>query len=149
MSAVIHVRVEGDKLLLAKLKQMGVNVDALLEAAVTAGAVIVEAAARVNAPGPEIEHETAVKTKRMVAVAVGPTKRRWYYRFMETGAGAHQITGNPWLVFDGDMGRVRVRSVQHPGMAARPFLRPAIDERQREAETAMGRVWKAAVEAVI
>lgn len=149
MAETIRVQIEGDKVLLARLKQIGVRVDALLEMAVTAGALIVQEAARENAPGPEIKHETVRKTKRLVEVAVGPDKKHWHYRFFETGTGAHQITGNPWLVFDGDGGRVRVRSVQHPGMAARPFLRPAIDERQDAAEMAMGQVWKAAIEEAI
>jgi len=49
-------------------------------------------------------------------------------RFMELGTRAHAITARKKRVMRGRDGRVYGRRAAHPGNAARPFLRPAIDQ---------------------
>ena len=60
-SQKIRLRIHGDKELAAKLRQLGISTSQVLEAAVTAAAVVIEDAAESMAPGPHIDHAT---TKR-------------------------------------------------------------------------------------
>lgn len=143
----ITVKLEGDRALLAKLERLGISVQDVLEAAVGAAAEIVRDDARTRAPAPHIEQETTKRTRRMVEVDVGPDDEHWYYRFIESGAAAHGISGSP-LVFMGDSGMVYTTQVSHPGLTARPFLRPAFDSQSGEATDEMGKHWKRAVESV-
>jgi HK97 gp10 family phage protein len=76
---------------------------------------------------------------------IGFDKEKWYWRFFELGAKAHTIKGSP-LVFEGDQGLVITRGVAHPGMAARPFLRPALDTKKDEAIKIMGEIVRRKVE---
>jgi HK97 gp10 family phage protein len=148
MADTIRVELEGDKELLAKLALLGISTQMVLEAAVAAAAELVRDGARTMAPGPHVELEVTRSSAERAEALVGPDKEHWHYRFFETGAGPHAIVGRPLLWFDGENGLVRVPAVDHPGMAAKPFLRPAFDEKQEEAVGEMGQVWKAAVEAV-
>lgn len=56
--------------------------------------------------------------------------------YLETGAKPHTITAKKAksLGADGRFGK----SVKHPGFAARPFLRPALDQNVQRAVNAMG-----------
>lgn len=119
----VTVVVEGGEELLRALRRAGVNVDSALEAAAMLGAAVMEDAMVPLAPGPGIATEVTEKGPGYVAVDVGPDEDHWYYRFFETGTGPHAITGSPWLAWDD----VVTRRVSHPGMAARPFMRPAFD----------------------
>ena len=89
-----------------------------------------------------------VKVKSKEAI-IGFDKEKWYWRFFELGAKTHEIPYKAKtkkkkivkpLVFEGYVGIVRIKSVNHPGMAARPFLRPALDERKDEAIRTMGEI---------
>jgi HK97 gp10 family phage protein len=142
----ITVRLEGEEAVMRRLQQLGLSVSAVLEGAVRAAAELVRDDARGMAPGPEIELDTLNKTQRRVEVGVGPDDEHWYYKFLETGTGAHAIHGSPMLVFMGDEGLVMTPGVDHPGMAARPFLRPAMDANEGPATTEMGRRWRGAIE---
>lgn len=135
------IRVTGDDVIMRKLGRMGVAASDVLEAATVAAATVIQEAATSMAPGPHIGQETTSKARTRVTVAVGPVKAKWYYRFFETGTRPHTIRGNPLLVFGG----VAVRSVNHPGMAARPFLRPALDTQGDEATQKAGQVLRSAV----
>ena len=58
--------------------------------------------------------------------SVGLTKEKWKLRFLEFGTAPHVIkskTGKNMTDGSTFFGRV----VRHPGMSARPFLRPAFD----------------------
>lgn len=83
-----------------------------------------------------------VKTEEAI---IGFDKEKWYWRFFELGAKAHAIKGDP-LVFEGYQGLVVTRGVAHPGMAARPFLRPALDTEKDEAIKVMGEIVRRKVE---
>ena len=82
-----------------------------------------------RAPRAEIEIRVVHKGGE-VAVEIGFPKAVWYWRFLELGASTHEIVGP--LAFEGREGPVFPRSVQHPGMAARPFLRNSYDETKNE-----------------
>lgn len=133
----IVVRIEGGEELLRKLQQMGVDVKGALEAAALEGAEEIRRPANQDAPGPHIVAEVVEADKKGCMVDIGPDKDRWYYRFIELGAQAHEITGAP-LAFEGKEGTVITGRVGHPGMAARPFLRPAFDRHKDDAEKAVG-----------
>jgi HK97 gp10 family phage protein len=144
--ATISVKLEGGEELIRKLRAMDRNVSDELEAAVRRGAEPILTTARARAPGPEIQMEVTEKTGKRVTVDIGPDDEHWYYRFFETGAGPHELTGSPLLVFEGESGLVFARGVSHPGMAAEPFLRPAFDMKRRQAEREVGGHLKRVVE---
>lgn len=148
MADKFSVRIEGDKDLVKKLMALDKAPQKVLEAATLAAAEVIRAPAASSAPGPEIEKETQEKSALECQVDVGPTKDKWHYRFLETGAPPHVIRGNPLLVFEGSDGRIVTRVVNHPGMAARPFLRPAFDEKQGGAADAFGAAILGAIKAV-
>ena len=145
--ATIDVKIEGGEELLRKLRQLDTGTAAALGAAVEAGARLIDEIADGMAPGPHIEHEVVARSDRSATAAIGPDKEHWYYRFAETGAKAHTITGSP-LVFEGRRGTVFTGVVHHPGFGARPFLRPAMDGNVEKARDKVGGVLKRAVEAV-
>lgn len=148
MGDTIRVELQGEQELLNKLAGLGISTKMILEAAVSAGALIVRDLAREAAPGPEIEMEVTKSSETSATASVGPDKEHWYYRFTETGAGAHPEAGKPFMVFEGESGTVRAKAVNHPGMAAHAFLRPAIDGHEEEAAAAMGDKFRAAIEGV-
>lgn len=141
----IVVRIEGGEELLRKLKKLGVDVRGVLKAAALAGAEEIRVPANRAAPGPHVVAEVTESRKEYATVGIGPDEEHWYYRFMETGATAHEITGAP-LAFEigGDL--VVTGRVGHPGMAARPFLRPAFDRHKGAAEKGVGEKLKKVIE---
>ncbi len=132
------VLVEGGEQLIRKLKLLGVEVEDALEISAHVGMAVMRAASNDLAPSPELEQETTEKRKHLVAVDAGPPEKKWYWQFLETGAEAHEIKGNPLLVFEGDQGMVATESVDHPGMAAKPFLAPGFDQSHKQAEQEFG-----------
>jgi len=141
MGARVTVSIKGDKELIQALKKMGIDVERVLEMAAQAGAEIIAQDAGRRAPRPLIATEVSARGKGSVTVDIGPLDKVWYWKFLETGAQAHSITGSP-LVFEGSEGLVVTRGVGHSGMAARPFLRPAFDSRKGAAKDQVGEVIK-------
>lgn len=134
----VSVRLEGGEELLQTLRAMDVNIKAELRAAVQAGAEIIQDAANGLAPGPNIKTRVARATASVVEVEIGPDAEHWYYRFHETGAAAHEISGKALLAFEGSNGLVITPRVSHPGMGASPFLRPAHDANEGAATEEIG-----------
>jgi hypothetical protein len=128
---------EGEKIARA-LRDVSIDVERVLEVAVQAGAHVIAAESNLLAPSPLIETETKSATARRVTVNIGPPKGKWGWRFIETGAAPHEITGNPLLIFADAGATVTTGRVHHPGMAARPFLRTAFDSKQTGAKNALG-----------
>lgn len=125
-----------------KLVAMRKEISAMLEEAAQAGAEVIAERANNLAPGPNIITDVTAKTWTHADVDIGPDKEHWYYRFFETGAQPHEITNRKTggLQFMGQAGEMIVRvAASHQGMGAKPFLRPAIDEKKDEAEEATGR----------
>lgn len=122
----------------------------VLERAALAGAEVIRDSAARRAPGPHIELETIKQADHAVLVGIGPDKDHWYYGFFETGTTGHPIKPETKeaLVFAGHEGpEVRIR-VDHPGMDAAPFLRPAIDESKSAATMAAGDELRRGIERV-
>ena len=149
--AAFRVEIKGESELLQKLEQMGANVRAEVKAAALAGAAVIESATSAKARG-ELGVSAATVQGRAgtVTVSVGPEKDDWYYRFFEFGAAPHMIRpkagkGRRYLIFQGGQGRVYTRRVHHPGMQARPFLRPGFDEAHGDATDAVGAALKKAI----
>ena len=126
------VRIDGLDELKRQLRRLGADVKKELEAAMVYGAGFIQIEANRLAPAPHIGIEVEKAGREQVSVAVGPTKEKWYYRFFELGAQPHEITGRP-LTFEVEEDLVRPWKVHHPGMPARPFLRPAFDRRKDKA----------------
>lgn len=130
---------------------LGGNVRGTARAAVRAGARVIQTEAEANASaiGSGGGKHTAIKVKQkkagLIEAMIGPSKRKWWYRYFETGVTAHEITGGP-LVFEGDEGLVVTGAVAHPGLAARPWLRPAFDTQDDAAVEAVGEFLRQAVE---
>ena len=133
----ITVSLEGGEDLLKAIRNADMSVRSVLRAATLAGGQVVASAAAGSAPGPEIIAEVLEASAAGVEVGIGPDKEHWFYQFLETGAAAHEITGTP-LIFEGREGMVKTAKVSHPGMAARPFLRPAHDSTQTEQSDTLG-----------
>lgn len=97
------------------------------------------------APGPNIIALTSKKesTEDRSVVNIGPDKEHWYYQFIETGVSAHEMSGksSPVLAFMGRGGVVITKLVRHPGFAARPFLRPAMNHNRDQAQKVSGQVF--------
>ena len=128
------------------LKQVTTAVrQGVMARAVLDGAEPIRDAANADAPGPHIKKELVKVTNDNAIAAVGPEKSKWYYHFFEFGVSAHEIKGSP-LVFYGDVGFVVTSSVNHPGMAADPFLEPATEQKKGEAVERIGSTVKREIE---
>ena len=114
------------------MRKLGAKADGYggdkLEAAVTSAALIVENAARNNAPYKtgtlkrSVDHETVEKSSERVVVAVGTDLE--YAAIQEFGGTIESKSG--YLVFQTEDGEWHsVSSVQIP---AKPYLRPGLDE---------------------
>jgi len=108
---------------LARLNQVGFDIAANLETAAKAGAKVIRDAAKDNAPvrtgtlRDSITTETVEKDESEVIVRIGPNEAGFYGKFIE--CGTHK-------------------------MAARPWFRPAVDEKRqialKAAEDALRRI---------
>jgi HK97 gp10 family phage protein len=147
-----EAKIEGTAELIKELKALGVNVRKTLRGTMRAGGKVIGEAAEANAPesskrGKKISVAIVAATSDRVTAAVGPNKRHFNLRYFETGVPAHAISGNPLLQFTnrgGDL--VKTGRVSHPGMAARPFLRPAFDSQGDQAVKVVGESLRLAVE---
>lgn len=142
MGKRVTAKVEGGEELLRRLEKMGLDVTQVLAAAAQAGAQVIADTANGLAPSPNvlIEGDTKGSSKNKVTLNVGPSEEKWYWRFLETGAVGHGISprSKKALAFEVDGERVLAWAVQHPGMAAKPFLRPAFDKEKDNATKAVG-----------
>jgi HK97 gp10 family phage protein len=134
--AKITMTLKGGDELKVKLQEMGSAAKGILVESVEKGAKVLADDIRSRAPGPEIGVEVVKASKYAATANVGPDKSHWYYRFFETGVQPHTITGP--LAFQGRDGEVVIGGVDHPGMAARPFMRPAFDSKQDRARDVLG-----------
>ena len=138
----VSYKLDGADELVEILTRLGnLGSQALFDGAMAGGKVIADEANRL-APGPGIVAEPEEVGPGYVTVAIGPEKKRWYYLFIETGTTEHEIprrpASEPPIAFAGTEGEVFERAM-HPGIAARPFLRPAVDGKQQAAFDAVGK----------
>lgn len=137
------VKLEGFNELITKMNQMGYAARAAAKNATEKGAKEVEAEADRKAPrkdaiGIELEEQTA----RQVTFKIGLKKSKWYLRFFEFGVQPQEVNTGGYFVFEGDSGDVITKTVQREGMAAQPFLRPAIKESKERVTRVMGEVFR-------
>lgn len=132
------IEVEGADELIAKLKALSIDARQARNDAAMAGANVWKDLMNDLAPGPHVEATIATDTDRQVIIEIGPEDEHWTYRFFELGAQPHEIKPHKLtheaLAYDGFV----FKRVSHPGMAARPFMRPVADTREDDAVEAFG-----------
>lgn len=142
--------IEGGEELKRKLKELGKAARGVRVEAVEAGADVLCGEMRRLAGSDEIETRVSKRSVGLTEVEIGPTKDAYYLQFLETGAQPHREKARiaPAMRFWGDEGLVIVGGVAHPGMRARPFMRPAVDTQAESAKDALGETLSNAIEAV-
>ncbi len=143
MANTIGIKLEGGEELKRLLAKAGdAAAGHLKEAGLAGGEVIKDEAVR-NAPGPGIWCGLDKIGADFVEIAIGPLAEKWYYRFFEFGASPHEISPQDAeaLLIAGE--KFAAHAVQTGGMAAKPFLRPALDTKDDDAVEAVGKVlWR-------
>lgn len=141
----MNVNILGGKELAKALAELPVKIERnIMRAALRAGAAVIAAEARNNVPVDSAELKSTIRTssnsKRGMVEAnavVGRRKKGWYATFVEFGTAPHVITAGknkPMLSFRDRNGIWRrVFEVHHTGAVAKPFMRPAFDNKSDEA----------------
>jgi HK97 gp10 family phage protein len=139
MTTQMRVKIEGVSEVIAQIKRRGGNVQDGLEAIMNAAAEPIQDAATANArsisqrTADAMTKETVLKRGGRVEVHIGPEKSRAFYaHIIEFGARPHRIVPRRAKALRFINGLIR-RSANHPGSPARPFMRPAFDNRHDEA----------------
>lgn len=107
--------------------------------AALAGGEVIRDAAEQNAPGPHVVAQAIQIEPGFAAVGIGPDKAHWYYGLFETGVQAHVISVNTKMAIFGSSMAHPVFVANHPGIPARPFLRPAFDSSKAAVLDVVGR----------
>lgn len=149
---VVTTKIEGGAELLRELANLGGNVRSTARTAMRNGTKVVQAQAEDNAAalgtrsGKHTKIEVTQKSIGLIEAKLGPSKRFWFFRFLELGAQPHEIPG--LVAFEGDEGLVVLFGgvPMHPGMAARPWLRPAFDVSEDASLKAIGDTFTQAIE---
>jgi HK97 gp10 family phage protein len=154
MSEFVHVKglAELQKFLDTLPAKMEANV---MRSALRAGANVVKDEAKNNVPVKSglLRDGLKVSTrsrKGVVTASVKATgKHAFIAKWIEFGTAAHRIV--PKKAKSLFFGGIFAEGVDHPGSSAKPFLRPALDNRAQEATVAVGnqikkRLTKAGIE---
>lgn len=132
----IYAGLEGSQELLQAMELLCGESEKVLEEALQEGAEVIRRAAASNEPGADIqtdfidEHLKGVITPgNRKTIAIGPSKKKWAYTYIETGVQPHEVNAKDTeaLLMYQAQGQPYAKSMQHPGIVARPFLRPAFD----------------------
>jgi HK97 gp10 family phage protein len=146
---VSKIRLEGDKELKAKLEMLKGKARGALMTSAEAGAdPIRDEMQRLSPGGAAIFLGNQMLGDGTAEVDIGFDEEQWYLRFFEFGASDHEIKGAP-LAFEGESGLVITGSVQHPGMPAQPFMRPAADNKKEQAKDAAGEVFRKEIDKLV
>jgi HK97 gp10 family phage protein len=136
----MKVKIDGISEVVTQLKRRGANVGQALEVILNAAAEPIQGAATDNARGisqrtaDAMTKETVVRRNGRVEVHIGPVRKRaWYAHIIEFGATSHTIRPRKAKALRFITGAIR-RIARHPGSPARPFMRPAFDNRNAEAK---------------
>lgn len=143
-----------------RLRAVGGASESVFRNAAEAGGRVIRTAALSNAPGPEIGIEVVVESSSRATVSVGPLKNKWFYRFFETGTKAHKARKSAFTKYLNRIGRTDLSATEPvplmmwvggrffakkvKGVAARPFMKPAM-ERVDEISDAVGQVYLQAI----
>jgi HK97 gp10 family phage protein len=150
------VNISGGKQLAEFLNQLPLKIERnIMRSALRAGASVIAKEAKVNAPIKSGNLKKSIRTgsnskKGYVEayVAAGGKKSKdgklkkgaFYAQFIEYGTAAHLIKPKnkkklSFIAKDGN--RVNTFSVNHPGLQAKPFMRPALDSKGTQAVAAV------------
>ena len=136
-----EVRIKGLSELHAFLQQLPEKMEKnVLRGALRAGARVVASEVQQRAPVRTgllrggVKVSTGGRGGTVVAKIKVTGKHAFVAPWLEYGVGAHQIAAKKggWMAFAG----VSAKSVQHPGIQPRPFMRPALDSRAQAAVVA-------------
>lgn len=146
----VQAKLEGSEELLKALRDADGNVKKSLRGAMRAGGILIKEEANRLAPesrrAKKVVLQVSSPRSGIVEARVKPSKRAWYLKYFETGTSRHEIASTGKRIsFEGREGRVVTSIVIHPGMPARPFLRPAIDGQAAAAVAAVGESLRQAV----
>lgn len=149
MADEMRVEIVGLEDVVDALRALGVDMENAVEAIALAAAEPMARTVAAKAPGAigdAIVTETTEKSKKRVTVSVGPSRKAWIARFVEFGTGAHTVTARKQKALKlYGLGVYRKR-VDHPGMPAQPFMRPAFDTGQSASQTAAANAAKKVIE---
>lgn len=145
--------IEGGEELKRQIERLGrASREAMVEACEAGGKVIRDEARRILGSD-DVEMRVSHQTEKLTEVEIGPPAKKWRLQFLETGAAGHKIKARkePAMMFYSTPAKTNLvvtGGVQHPGMQARPFLRPAVDTQENQAKDRLGEVLREAIEAV-
>lgn len=135
------VKVKGLKELNTFLQQLPAKLEQnVLRGALRAGANVVRETAKANVPVDTgtlrdgIKVSTRARRGRVTASIKVTGKHAYVAHWLEYGTAAHRIVAKGKGMYFG--GKI-VKSVEHPGARPRPFMRPALDARARDAVVAV------------
>lgn len=121
----------------------------VLTAGVRAGANVVKTSAVNKLSGVAKKKDIVVQKRKskkgQIKFSVGPSKEKWYLRFIESGTVPHWVRVQNRDVLS-DYGSYFGDEIFHPGIRKSPFLRPAMDENTGKILQAMGTKMGAAIE---
>lgn len=141
----------GGKEIVKALKKRAEAVSDALEPAARAGGEVIQKEAKRLAPertgnlADHIELETLEVKGDHVLVGVGPDdEKAWYGFLVEFGTGQHRIERDTAQGLEVDDDQFAA-SAEHHGARAQPFMRPALDNKAKQATEAMAKVLKDAL----
>jgi HK97 gp10 family phage protein len=149
MSEWISVKADIENIdeLFQQLKDLGVNVRHASVGAMRYGGKAVQEQAESNARGITSQKGKLVamrvrfrKKEDFVVASIYPAKGHAELRVIEygTGAGRRWATKKGPFTFRAGNRKISTRMIDHPGTAARPWLRPAFDQKSDEAASRYG-----------
>ena len=141
-----NVHIKGGAELNKFLQQLPAKMEAnVLRSAMRAGANVIKDEAKANVPVASgllrdgLKVSTSSRRGKVTAKVKATGKHAHIAPWLEYGTAAHRIVAKGKGMYFG--GKV-VRSVEHPGISPRPFLRPALDSRAQQAVVAVGNAIK-------
>jgi HK97 gp10 family phage protein len=145
----IYAELQGIDELLDNIKLLGGDMNEIIEDALTQGADVIRKQAAANNPRADVQMELGdVKMRgvltggKRLTMSIGPSKDKWRYTYIETGSRAHEVhpKNKEALKLYQAEGLITKKTVEIPSIAAKPFLRPAFDEKQNKAIEKFGEV---------
>lgn len=154
MAPRFTAEIEGSEQLVQDLLTVGLNVKKSVVGAVRAGGRIIrnDAEGRAGSISSKPGKKVALRVRKRSGFVVGsifPAKGHAELRLVEYGTPAGwrlAMKRGPFKFYAGNR-LIVTRAIQHPGTAARPWLRPAFDNKSKEAAQKVGDVLKDAIEA--
>lgn len=146
----VYAELEGTDELLQAIDLICGEAEKVLEEALWEGAEIIRRAADANEPNADIQKDFVddyglrgvLTTGSRKTIGIGPSKDKWAYTYLETGTTTHEISpkNKEALVLYPLAMKITKETLTIPGLAAKPFLRPAFDANTQAATKKFGDV---------